>query len=296
MKKIIILTISLLSVISFSCKNDDEEKPVKKEPKDFSGNLNVSVLIDLSDRIDPKKYPNPTMEYYLRDVGYINSVSQAFMDHVKGKKIKQMNDKIQMYFDPAPLNSDINAISKDLKFEISKANVSNELLAKIEKSYKNDPLKLYQLAIKDDNYVGSDTWKFFQSRINDYCIEKGHRNILVILTDGYIYFENSLMKEENKTSYLTSRLIRDNGLNKPDWNTILTNKNLGFIKANDDLSNLEILVLGINPSPNNPYEDKVIKAYWSKWFDEMKVKRFEIRTAELPSDMDKIIKDFVLKK
>ena len=203
---------------------------------------------------------------------------------------------IQMYFDPAPLNPDINTISKDLKFELTKENVSNELLTKIEKSYKNDPLKLYQLAIKDDNYVGSDTWKFFQSRINDFCIEDDHRNILVILTDGYIYYENSLMKEDNRTSYLTPKIIADNKLNTPNWNTKLQKKKLGFIKANDDLSSLEILVLGINPNANNPYEDKVIKAYWAKWFNEMKVKRHEIRTAELPSDMDKIIKDFVLKK
>lgn len=287
----------ILAFACFSCKADSEEQePKVKPPKDISGNLNVSVLIDLSDRIDPKKYPNLTMQYYLRDVGYINSVSEAFMAHVKGKKIKQMNDRIQMYFDPAPLNPDINTISKDLKFELTKENVSNELLAKIEKSYKKDPLRLYQLAIKDNNYIGSDTWKFFQSRINDYCIEAAHRNILVILTDGYIFYDHSLMKEANKTSYLTPKLIAENKLNTPDWNTKLSTNNLGFIKANEDLSNLEILVLGINPSPKNPYEDKVIKAYWTKWFEEMKVKRYDIRTAELPSDMDGIIKGFVEKK
>lgn len=295
MKKLIPLVAGIFIIfLCFSCKdNTEEEKSAEKPRPDTSGNLNVSVLIDLSDRIDPLKYPNPTMEFYLRDVGYINSVSEAFMEHVKGKKIKQMNDRIQMYFDPAPLNPDINSISKDLKFELTKENISNGLLTKIEQSYKTAPLKLYQLAIKDNNYIGSDTWKFFQSRINDYCIEENHRNILVILTDGYIYYENSLMKEENKTSYLTPKIIADNKLNAPNWNIKLTSGNLGFINANDNLSNLEILVLGINPSPKNPYEDKVIKAYWTKWFEEMKVKRYDIRMAELPSDMDGIIKGFV---
>ena len=69
-----------------------------------------------------------------------------------------------------------------------------------------------------------------------------------------------------------------------------------FIKANNDLSNLEILVLGINPDTKNQYEDEVIKAFWTKWFEAMKVKRYEIYTTELPSNMDKIIKDFVNKK
>jgi hypothetical protein len=294
MKKLL-LTIGLMSFL-FACKGEDENTSTTKLPKDTTGNLNVSILIDLSDRIDPKKYPNPTMEYYLRDVGYINAVADAFMQQVKGKKIKQMNDRIQMYFDPAPLNPDINTISKDLKFELTKENVSNELLDKIEKSYKNEPLKLYQLAIKDSNYIGSDTWKFFQNRINDYCIEEAHRNILVVLTDGYIFYENSLMTDANRTSYLTSKIINDNKLNTSNWNTELIDKNLGFIKANNDLSDLEIIVLGINPNLKNPYEDKIIKAYWTKWFNEMKVKRYEIRTAELPSDMEKIIKAFISKK
>lgn len=297
MNKAIALTLAISSFLFIACKGNSEvASDTVSIPKDTSGNLNISILIDLSDRIDPKTYPNPTMEFFLRDVGYINSVSEAFMQHVKGKRIKQMNDRIQMYFDPAPLNPDINTISKNLKFDLTKDNVSNEMLAKIEQSYKEDPLKLYTLAIKDSNYIGSDTWKFFQSKINDYCIEDDHRNILVILTDGYIYYENSLMKEGNRTSYLTSKVTRENNQNKPDWNSIFNSKDLGFIKGNDDLSNLEILVLGINPSPNNPYEDKVIKAYWVKWFEEMKVKRFDVRTTDLPSNMDKIIKDFILKK
>jgi len=294
MKKSLIF---IIAVLLASCGKDVEAvDEVVKPLKDFSENINVSILIDLSDRISPSKYPNPTMEYYMRDVGYINSVSEAFMQHVNGKKIKQMNDKIQVYFDPAPLNPEINSISNELKFELTKDNVSNELLSKIKDSYKTEPLKLYQLAIKDNNYIGSDTWKFFQNKVKDYCIEEHHRNILVVLTDGYIYYDNSLMKEKNKTSFLTPKSISENGLNASDWQEKLTNKDLGFIVANEDLSSLEVLVIGINPDSKNPYEQKVITAYWTKWFEEMKVKRYEIKTAELPSDMDAIIKDFVLKK
>lgn len=294
MKKSLIFIIAILLV---SCKEDiKENKKVLKAEKDVSENINVSILIDLSDRISPSKYPNPTMEYYLRDVGYINSVSEAFMEHVNGKKIKQMNDKIQVYFDPAPLNPEINSISNDLKFELTKDNVSNEVLAKIRNSYKVSPLKLYQLAIKDNNYIGSDTWKFFQDKVKDYCIDDQHRNILILLTDGYIYYDNSLMKEKSRTSFLIPKLINENGLNATDWKKKFADKDLGFIKANEDLSNLEVLVLGINPDSNNPYEEKVITAYWTKWFEEMKVKRYEIKTAELTSNMDAIIKNFVLKK
>jgi hypothetical protein len=298
MKLNIKLTIILLiSTMTFSCKNDatDTNKDQIKT-KDVSENLNISLLLDLSDRISPTKYPNPTMEYYLRDVGYINSVSEAFTEHVRSKKVIKAHDKIQLFFDPAPLNPEINKISQDLKIELNKGNVSKELIKNIKTIYANNPLKIYNLAVKDGNYVGSDIWRFFKTKINDYCVEKEYRNILVILTDGYIYYKDTQMKEENFTTYLTPESIKSNKLNSPEWNKKIMNQKLGFLKANNDLSNLEILVLGINPNPKNPYEEDVIKTYWTNWFQVMKVKRFEIKNADLPSNMDKTIKDFISKK
>ncbi len=299
--KINIKFILLIVISSFlgSCKNqekDEKEETIENtKKKDISDNLNISLLLDLSDRISPTKYPNPTMEFYLRDVGYINSVSDAFTEHIRTKKVVRAHDKIQLFFDPAPFNPEINKISKDLKIEINKNNISKEMINKTKTIYATNPLKIYDLAIKDQHYIGSDTWKFFKDKVNDYCIEDNYRNILVILTDGYIYFENSKIKEANLTTYLTPELIRVNKLNSSDWSQKLTNQQLGFIKANNDLSNLEILVLGINPNPKNPYEEDVIKAYWANWFESMKVKKYEIRNADLPSNINKVIKDFILK-
>lgn len=287
------LLVAFCSLIFWGCKDGDtQETTVEKPSKDISGNLNISILLDLSDRIDPVKYSNPAMEYHVRDVGYINSIAEAFAIHIKSKKIKQMDDRMELFFDPAPLNPEINAISKDLKVDLNKDNISNERIAEVEARYKQKPGKLYQLAIKDKNYIGSDTWKFFKNRAGD-CAEDDYRNILVILTDGYIFYKNSLIQQGNETTFLTPEFIRKNGLNTSDWSEKMTQGHFGFLKANENLSNLEILVLDINPNPSNPYEEDVIKAYWTKWFEVMKVKRYEIRTAELPSDMDEVIKDFI---
>lgn len=279
-----------------SCKKKEEETQPEKTTKDVSNNLNISILLDLSDRISPTKFPNQTMEYYLRDVGYINSVAEAFKNHLSTKKVMQANDKIQLFFDPAPFNPEINKISNNLKMEITRDNISKEEIDKIKEKYTSESLEIYKLAIKDNNYVGSDTWKFFKNKINDYCIEDNYRNILVVLTDGYIYFKNTKIKEGNMTTYLTPELIRANGLNKSNWSETMINKKIAFIPANTDLSNLEILVLGINPNTKNAYEEDVIKAYWTNWFETMKVKRYEIHSSELPSNMDKVIEKFITNK
>lgn len=297
-KSIKFILFLLITIITFSCscKREEDEKETGKAPKNTSNNINISILLDLSDRISPQKYPNPTMEYYLRDVGYINSISEAFTDHLRSKTIRQIDDKMQMFFEPSPLNSEINILSKNLKIDVNGKNIKKESITNIKKIYSEDPLKIYQLAIHDDKYVGSDTWRFFKGKVNDYCIEDGYRNILVVLTDGYIFYEDTKMKEGNLTTYITPKIISENNLNTSNWLERMTNQKLGFIKANNDLSNLEILVLGVNPNSKNSYEEDVIKTYWSQWFEAMKVKRYVIKNADLPSNMDKIIKDFILNK
>ncbi len=293
----------LLVLIIFvtSCANDTNKikpQPTQKaqstSKKILIENLNVSFLLDLSDRIDPGKYPNESMEYYLRDVAYIKSVAEAYDQHLRKKKVRQMNDKIQVFFDPEPQNQNINKISNDLRYNISRTNVSLELLDNILSIYSTKPLEIYNLAIKDNSFVGSDTWGFFKKSVKDFCIEENYRNVLVILTDGYIYHKDNIRKEENLTNYLTPQTVRNFKLNNKNWNDRLINEGFGFIPATKDLSNLEILVLGINADKKNPYEEDLIIKYWSDWFNTMKVGRYEIKTAELPANMDKIIQDFIL--
>lgn len=299
MKNILtVIAISLLLVSTVSCKKDSEEKEEKetlaKSP--VSENYNISILLDLSDRISLQKNPNPTMEYYQRDLGYIKSVSEAFTQHLKSKRIRQIDDKMQLFFNPEPLDPAINTIAKDLRITIDKNNASKKLLNSINSDYASKTSKIYESAIKDNKYVGSDIWSFFDNKVKDQCIENKYRNILVILTDGYMFYESTVMKEGNRTTYITPELIRKNGLNTKDWDKKLQDQDFGFIKANDDLSNLEVLVIGINPNKNNPYEEKVIREYWIKWFTEMKISHFEIKNADLPSNMENIIKDFILNK
>lgn len=298
MKSIYILILVLtffMSSCSRESKNQKTNSVKSVEKPITNNNLNISFLLDLSDRINPEKYPNPTMDYYKRDAAYIKSVSEAFNQHLRTKKIREMNDKIQLYFDPEPLNEEINVLSNNLKFKITRGNASIELLEKILETYSTKPLEIYEHAIKDNRYIGSNTWRFFKNKAINYCIDKSYRNVLIVLTDGYIYHENTKIREVNRTTYLTPQDIRSFKLTSPNWKSRIQEKGFGFIPATDDLSDLEVLVLGINPDKKNPYEEDIIKIYWSIWLTTMKVKRFDIKNADLPSNMDKLIKDFILK-
>jgi hypothetical protein len=259
-------------------------------------NLNISILLDLSDRINPVKYPSPAMEFYLRDIGYLESVAQSFEWHLLNKKVIKIDDKIQVFIDPEPSDQTLNKKVGELRTHFTKVNVAKDSILGVSEKFGSISRAIYEEAIDDNNYVGSDIWGFFKNKVDDYCIDEGYRNILVILTDGYIFHKDAKMNQGNRTSYLIPQWVKSNSLNNVDWQKRMDGKDFGFIVANKDLSNLEILVLGINPAKDSPYEEEVIRAYWSKWFAEMKVRDYEIKQADLPTHMDKIIQDFILKK
>ena len=119
--------LSIIFVV-LACKSEPESETSSVQPKKEENqaitshsakNLNVSLLLDLSDRINPEKYPNPSMEYYQRDAAYIQTIANAFKANVQQKKIILINDQIQLYFAPEPSNPEINTISKDLKYSFN---------------------------------------------------------------------------------------------------------------------------------------------------------------------------------
>jgi hypothetical protein len=301
--KHICLLIVLIYTLN-SCKSDSsesinntstlEEEVIKLSPN--RPNLNISILIDLSDRINPKKYPNPAMNYFERDLGYIHSIVQSFEWHVRNKRSLKINDHIQLYIDPEPADNDLNEKINSLNITFTKNNAKRELIKSTSTLYDSISNGIYKSAINDGNYVGSDIWGFFKTNVKDFCIQKDYRNILIILTDGYLYHRDSKLKEKNLSSYLTPQDIRRFKLNKSDWKDRIQNQGFGFIAARNDLEELEVLVLGINPDAKNPYEQDVIIQYWSDWLTKMNVKDFELKTANLPANMDKIIKEYILNK
>lgn len=260
-------------------------------------NLNINILIDLSDRIDPKKYPNPTMEYFQRDTGYIASVVSAFNEHVISKKLILINDRIQTFIDPVPQDPDIVKNLQSLKVELNRDNVSKEILISLPADYKDNMAMLYKQAIEDNKYVGSDTWRFFKSSAKDYCIREDAQNVLIVLTDGYMFHtNNSKIIEGGRRANIGKDSFTELGLNTPEWKSRMEAKDLGFYAPDVHLSGLKVLVIGLNPTTKNPFEEDVLKAYWQKWFLEMGVKENDIliKDADLPVNLDESIQRFIL--
>lgn len=257
-------------------------------------NLNISILMDLSDRINPEKYPDATMEYYLRDVEYIKSVLNGFQAVVSNKKVRMIDDHVSAYFDPHPKSTEIISYLENMKQSFTRESVAKEAVQNVDRVFAENALAIYKQAIKDGKYVGSGTWSFFKNDVERCCIQEPYRNVLVILTDGYIYHTDQKREEGNRTSYVTPKMIRELKLNDSNWKNKMLDQDIGFIPVNADLSGLDVLVLGINPNKKNEYEEDVLKEFWGEWLKQMNVNKCEILLSDLPPNLDRTIQDFIV--
>jgi hypothetical protein len=291
-----IVFICLFAILCLSCKKEnitkiDEQKITYKSEK-LKGELkklNISILLDLSDRIKPKKPLNSSVNIAERDVGYIKSIAECFEIYIRNKRNIKIDDRIQLFIDPEPSDRELNRKIDSLKISFTRDNAKRNLILQTSKKYENVSQSIYHSAIKDNNYVGSDIWRFFKNKVKDYCIEDGYRNILVILTDGYIYHNQSIKILKNRSTYLTHSYIKRNKISE----NRIKEKDFGFINSSKGLENLEILILGVNPVNGSLNDEEVIHSYFSKWFKEMEVKKYKINNTDLPSNMDKIIRKFI---
>lgn len=299
--KLIILSIFAIGL--FSCKNDTKKegsKPQTQEKsakKEIDKQLNITILLDLSDRIEPTKYPN-SPEHFERDIEVVNYFTELFKKDMAKKGAFMAKGKMKVIFSPRPNDSEINNIASQLSIDLSKTKNTKEkkeIFDNVSLNFKENLSKIYSKTIEAKKYPGSDIWRFFKNDVVDYCIEENnnYRNILVLITDGYLYHKNSTDKNKNRTAFLLPKKIASNGLRNSNWKEKFNSQDFGYITSRKDLNNLDVLVLEINPSEKFKNDEDVIKEYLNKWFTEMNVNSYKLYNSDLPqytkSKIDKFI-------
>jgi len=298
MRLFIIFTVVIISLISCNSDNAENKNPTSKNP-DLTVSekqLNITILLDLSDRIDPTKYQNGNNPFD-NDIEIVNYFTELFKQDMEQRGAYMAKGKLKVIFSPRPQNQEINDIASRLSVDLSSINTKRkkEVFDNISSIFSENLTKIYTKAITNNDYPGSDIWRFFKNDINDFCIEDNYKNILVIITDGYIYHEDSWKREGNRTSFLSQGEMSRNGLRAKNWEAKFNTEDFGFITTNHNLDKIEILVLEINPSQNHKGDEDVIRAYLTKWFTEMNVEKFKVINSDLPSYTVKRIEKFIKK-
>ncbi len=283
-----------------SCTESDKVDEAAEGPAIVAAppaQLNISVLWDLSDRIDPTKQAEMPSNAD-RDISIIKSFSDFLKKDMDTKGAFSAKGKLKVFFSPNPSDQNINSLAAKLDVDLAgkDVKVKKDLYDNISSNFEQTARQITDLTIKTSKWEGSDVYRFFKNDVVDYCVSKdsSYRNILVLITDGYIFHPQSKGRIGNKSEYILPDLLTSLGLrNNADFSTVFEAKNCGLISKRSDLSNLEILVLEVDSDENHKNDEDVIKLYLQKWFSEMGVKRFEIYNTDLPENTKKRIADFL---
>lgn len=297
MKKIFyIINIALLLVACNGGSRDKNNPGNNPKTTSQEKQLKISILLDLSDRIEPGNNPDAREN----DIEDIKTITEFFKSNMESLGAYKAKGKIRLFFSPTPSNSNINSIVSNLIIDCSNIDTKGRkaIYDTITELYTQNLEQIYQETIATSAWVGSDIWRFFKDDVKDFCIDKdtSYRNILIIFTDGYLYHPQTYFNDANRYTYL----LGNKNLNKyrrQNWEQMIKEDDFGIITEQKDLNNLEVLVLEIKAeNPNNKIDEDILKHLWKKWFKEMNISRYEVYPSDLPANTKTRIENFLNQK
>ncbi|HSF46427.1 MAG TPA: hypothetical protein VLA58_10470 [Chitinophagaceae bacterium] len=287
-------------------QNKAKTDPYPLIPAIAEKDLNITVLIDLSDRINSTQDIRQPVQAD-RDISIINVLTSTIRKNVSAHGSFKSKARFNVYFHPEPADKEIRTIAKNLSAvwvssnDMTTARQNKITYQSLEGNFAKGLGEIYSLAQASGKYPGSDIWRFMKDEAKLKCTEpdSSYRNILVILTDGYLYYENGKQQQpnSNRFNYIERGTKHFARFRNADLLLSEFDKNdFGLIPATTGLENLEILVLECRPEESWPQDFDIMQRYWCKWFREMGVRHAEIYKSQQPAYHEKIIAGFLSKR
>lgn len=270
-KNILLLMGICLSIIS--CIDSEPKNTVEQKP------LNISVFIDLSDRLICPIEPS---QMY-RDTAIVGYLADYFKSVTLGPAILSSKNNIKIFFYPTPQNSDIATLAQGLSVDLGtlKGVEKKKAIIPMKQNLQNNLAQIYNKAIDDgenNKWPGCDIWDFFSSKkVDVQCIRKDYRNILIILTDGYLYEKNNIMQNGKAFNFISTNTLKD-----PEATLLVKRKGL---------EDLEVRILEVNPKTKS--EGYKLVHVLENWLKEMGVQEITVAETDLPVNTQTIIKSFM---
>lgn len=259
-----------------SCTGENETEVTNTVIDKHTLPLNISVFIDLSDRV-----VRPNQSQIERDTAIVNQLIDFFIStSYQGGKLPTSKNKFNVFFYPTPTDGSVATLAKGLNVDLSKLQGAQKKvkLADMKESFDTNLQQIYSLAIKDKKFIGCDIWGFFtDKKVDNLCMSPGYRNILVILTDGYLYHIHNKMQDGNAYSYINQQ------------NLMLPGTSL--IIGRDGLKDLEVLMLEVSPKQINQFH--TMKGIIETWLKGMGVEHYMVVGSDLPSNTSNYISNFL---
>jgi hypothetical protein len=232
--------------------------------------VNYLVLLDLSDRLlAPGQVSNDTAL-----VGYL--FARFNKKVIEKDLIIRSKDRFQVVIAPQqgvsydPARS-MDALSVDLK-AAKNAPAKAAAFDWFEHQFNPELRRLYAEATRGRqtpaDFAGCDLWRYFNEQLGA-ALEPDYDNRLVILTDGYLDFN-----DPHHAICRGHRCTTTNGLmpflrNRTDWAALIERNEWGLLPLEKRFSNLSVALVELHPKSPNLREAEILKKLWQQWLSEM---------------------------
>lgn len=239
--------------------------------------LNLSIYLDLSDRIKPNG--TEALSQKDKDIAIVDYLANYIKARAVRQKILPCKDRVKVFFYPEPEDAKVALLSEKLELDLGATPMKEKKpkLIAFTEEFKNSLEQIYSSTIQTSCWLGSDIWGFFNKPIDNYCIKDGYRNILVVLTDGYIYHASNKQSAGSAHSFILQQTLKD--------------KNSSLIVGRKGLDNLEVLMLELNPNP--PTDQQKMEQVITDWLNNMGVHKHYVGETDVPSNTKMIIEKFL---
>lgn len=292
------ISIFLLSALSFTACNEfqqavqDAKKPVTAPPKD-----NYIVLLDLSDRILQNN-----QQQVAKDLTIINSIYTGFKLKLAEKDPTRLyytvTDKLKILIAPqksTPKNlyDEVGTLRVELASEQPEKRAA--AIDGGEKTIAGTLPDIYKQAVISNNskaYSGADIWKYFNEDLQD-DLDKAAHNTLFIVTDGYMNFESASDKTVQNNRFTSCAQIIAKLKKSADWNQKFDSGDFGLLPTGKKFSNLQVVLLEVEPKQDWNEEYSLLQKIWGKWFTEMGITNYHFvkndNINEIKESLEKIM-------
>ncbi len=280
MKKITISTSTLFLVCLFMATIISCTDKKKNNENTTQRPLNISLYLDLSDRLVRDMQPSQVS----RDTAAVGYILDYFKRQTMGPRILQSQNRLKVFSYPSPHSSDIATLAGELDINMAqlKGVEKRKKLESMKGLFQKNLSQIYNKTISEHEWIGCDIWDFFSSKkVDAQCIKNGARNILIILTDGYLFAANNKIKEGNAYSYILPQTLKEEA---------------PLIVRRKGLENLEVGVFEINPYSKE--EGYKLIPILENWLKNMGISEEHLVVAEtdLPTNTQTLLKSFLEKE
>lgn len=288
---------------SLKLSDDDIEKCKKWLPLPPTS-INLILVPDLSLRIaditnNPAQIEN--------DITLLNSIWENFVSQVR-LKIDSKDRLILDVTDAGQVGGSFRTLADSLIFDLSKhRNKSNRLyFNSVGNRFSRNISKLYSLASK--NPLGADYHYYFEQRLPKWIkkptLRENYRNILLIITDGYLEAQDS--KQTGIWAYtgtFSERTFISNQIRSgtPINDAIALSGLKPISNCATHFPNLEVLVVEVNPRTRCSPQEKtdggtvsdfiIMKYQWTEWFKRLGIKNAGMEFFQRRNDATKITEE-----